>query len=82
MKSNEVITLAKMKQGETGTIVEIAGGHGLTNRLEPMGIREGGKVKKVSGQLMRGPITLMVGSTHTAIGYGMAQKILVEVDGK
>ncbi len=82
MKNREVITLARMKQGEAGTIIEIAGGHGLTNRLEAMGVREGSKVKKVSGQLMKGPVTLMAGSTHTAIGYGMAQKILVEVDGK
>ena len=82
MKNKEIITLARMDQGETGSIVEIAGGHGLKDRLDAMGIREGRKVKKVSGQMMRGPITLMAGSTHTAIGYGMAQKIIVEVDGK
>ncbi len=82
MKNKETISLARMKQGETGIIIEIEGGHKLRGRLDVMGIREGNIVKKVSGQLMRGPVTIMVGSTHTAIGFGMAQKILVEVEGK
>ena len=82
MKNRETITLARMEQGETGVIVEIEGGHNLEERLDVMGIREGSRVKKISGQLMRGPVTIMAGSTHTAIGYGMAQKILVEVEGK
>ena len=31
---------------------------------------------------MRGPVTLQVGQAQLAIGYGMAGKILVEVNGE
>jgi Fe2+ transport system protein FeoA len=29
---------------------------------------------------MRGPVTIRVGQTQMAIGFGMARRILVEVD--
>ena len=49
-------------------------------RLEALGIRPGMKVTKVSSMLFRGPVTLRVGNAQVAIGFGMANRILVEVD--
>ncbi len=72
--------LTQLKEGETGTVVGIHGGHGLTYRLESLGIRVGKKVTKVSSQLMQGPITLRVDNCQVAMGFGMARKIMVELE--
>jgi len=71
--------LAQMESGESGTIVSITGGRGMVTRLDSMGMRVGVDVKKVSAQILRGPVTVQIGGTQLAIGFGMAQKILVEV---
>ncbi|HUX48361.1 MAG TPA: FeoA family protein [Dehalococcoidia bacterium] len=77
---NEQLTLAEMRTGQTGTLVGIMGGHGLIRRLDALGIRPGRKVTKLSSTLFRGPIILRVNSTQVAVGFGMARKIIVEVD--
>ena len=74
------LTLAEMRTGQTGTVVGIMGGHGLIRRLDALGIRPGRKVTKLSSTLFRGPVILRVDSTQVAVGFGMARKIIVEVD--
>ncbi len=74
------ITLAEMEAGQTGTVIKILGGRGLTNRLEAIGVRPGKKITKISSMLFRGPVTLRTDHTQIAIGFGMAKKILVEID--
>ena len=74
------LTLAEMKTGQTGIVVEVLGGHGLIRRLDALGIRPGRKVTKLSSTLFRGPVMLRVNSTQVAVGFGMARKIIVEVD--
>ena len=77
---NEQLTLAKMKIGQTGTVVGVLGGHGLIQRLDALGIRPGKKVTKISSTLFHGPVTLRVDNAQVAVGFGMAKKIIVEVD--
>jgi len=74
------LTLAQMEAGQTGTIIQILGGRGLIRRLDALGIRPGKKVTKINSALFRGPVTLRVDQTQVAIGFGMANKILVEID--
>ena len=74
------LTLAEMRTGQTGTLVGILGGRGLIQRLDALGIRPGKKVTKVSSTLFRGPVMLKVNSTHVAVGFGMARKIIIELD--
>ena len=74
------LTLAKMRTGQTGTVVGVLGGHGLIRRLDALGIRPGKKVTKLSSTLFRGPIILRVDNAQVAVGFGMARKIIVEVD--
>ena len=69
-----------MGVGQTGTVVQVLGGWGMVRRLDAMGIRPGKKVTKVSSVLFRGPVTLRVDHSQVAIGFGMANRILVEVD--
>ncbi len=74
----ENINLTQMKSGEEGIIVAIQGGYGLRRRIESLGIRVGAKIRKISSQFMRGPTTVQVGNTQVALGFGMAQKIIIE----
>lgn len=73
------IDLTQLKEGENGLVMEIQGGSGLHRRLESLDIRVGKRVSKVSSQFMRGPITLRVGNSQVALGYGLAKKIIVKI---
>jgi len=74
------VDLTQLEEGETGVVVDICGGDGLVRRLESLGIRVGKEVTKVSSQLMRGPITVRINNSQVAIGFGMAKKILLEME--
>jgi ferrous iron transport protein A len=74
------LTLAEMRTGQTGTVVEVLGGRGLIRRLDALGIRPGRKVTKLSSTLFHGPVILRVDNSQVAVGFGMARKIIVEVD--
>lgn len=80
MLQKRLLTLPQMEAGQTGTVVQVLGGLGLTRRLEALGIRPGKKVTKISSMLFRGPVTIRVDTAQVAIGFGMANRILVEVD--
>jgi ferrous iron transport protein A len=80
MHQGRQLTLAQMRTGQAGTVVEVLGGHGLIRRLDALGIRPGRKVTKVSSTLFRGPVTLRVDNSQVALGFGMAKKIVVELD--
>jgi len=80
MHNQKVITLARMQSGQSGIVVQIQGGHGLVNRFSALGIIPGKKITKVSSMLMRGPVTIQVDRVHVAIGFGMANKIVVDLD--
>jgi len=69
-----------MEAGQTGMIVQVAGGYGLVQRLEAMGIRPGKKVTKINSMLFRGPVALEIDNSQMAIGFGMTRKIVVEID--
>jgi len=80
MSNNIRMTLGQMEAGQVGTVIQILGGRGLNQRLEALGIRPGKKVTKISSMLFRGPVTLRADHTQVAIGFGMANKILVEIN--
>jgi ferrous iron transport protein A len=77
---NKELTLADMRTGQTGTVVEVLGGPGLIRRLDALGIRRGKKVTKLSSTLFRGPVILRADNTQVAVGFGMARRIVVELD--
>jgi ferrous iron transport protein A len=72
--------LKDLRAGESGKIVSIDGGHGMVNRLAALDIRPGQKIKKLNSSFFRGPVTVEVNRTQIAIGFGMANRIIVEVD--
>jgi len=80
MSDRKQITLTQMRSRQSGTVAQIQGGHGLINRLNSLGIRPGKRITKVSSMIMRGPVTIEVDRAQVAIGFGMAGRIIVELD--
>jgi len=80
MGKKMTLSLSQMKTGQKGVVVQVAGGRGFNSRLESMGMRVGHEVTKVSSMLMAGPVIVKAGNTEIALGFGMAQKIIVEVN--
>ena len=80
MPNGKIVTLRQMQSGQSGKVVQIQGGFGQVNRLSALGIRPGKRITKVSSMLMRGPVTIQLGNTQVALGFGMANKIIVELD--
>ena len=80
MPEGKQITLTQMQIGQSGIVVQIQSGHGLVNRLSALGIRPGRRITKLSSMLMRGPVTIDVDRAQVAIGFGMANGIIVELD--
>ena len=77
-RDKKQLTLVQMHTGQSGKVVEIIGGPGMIKRLSDLGIRPGRRVTKVSSMLMRGPVTVQLGTSQVAIGFGMASKIIME----
>ncbi len=75
-----ITDLTHMKSGESGFVTDLRGGHGMLRRLDALGIRYGVRLTKVSGQFMRGPVIVRVGTMQVAIGYGMARHVFVEIE--
>lgn len=73
------VTVRQMRAGQSGKVVQVLGGPGLVNRLNSLGIRPGKRITKVSSVFMRGPVTIQIDRAQVAIGYGMANRIVVEV---
>jgi len=73
-------TLTQMQAGQSGTVVEIRGGFGLVRRLNALGIFPGKRITKISSMLARGPVTIEVDRGQVAMGFGMANRILVQLD--
>ena len=78
MDNSRYLSLRQMEAGETGTVIQVLGGHGLIRRLEALGVRPGRKLTKVSSMFLKGPVTIQIDGTQLAIGFGMANKIVIE----
>jgi len=76
------VSLVEMAAGQDGSVAEVRGGHELVRRLEAMGMRPGAGLVKTGGPYMRGPVTVRIGNAQVAVGYGMARKVIVEVQAK
>jgi len=86
--SKRKIPLTALKAGETATVVSIdavfgrGGGRrwGFEKRLMDMGLTPGTKVTVVKSAPFHGPIEILVRGSRLALGRGVAERILVEVE--
>jgi len=74
--TGQPMPLAMASPGEVVQVVDIRAGGGLTKRLADMGLLPGVNIRVISSQ-RPGPVVVEVKGTRLALGYGMAQKILV-----
>ena len=82
MPDEKQVAIVRMRAGQKGVVLQIEGGHGLVSRLNALGIIPGKRITKISSMLMRGPVTVEVDRTQVAIGFGMARRILVQLDSR
>ncbi|MCM8792546.1 MAG: ferrous iron transport protein A [Candidatus Omnitrophica bacterium] len=73
------LSLTQLKQNQRAKVLDIVGGIGIKQRLLALGIYPGREITKISHFALRGPVTVKVGRTTLALGYGMAEKIIVEL---
>jgi len=72
------ISLLQMKAGQKARIAEISGGKTLEGRLMSMNVYKGKEITMLSHSMLKGPVTIKVGSSVIALGHGMAGKVTVE----
>ena len=75
-----MLNLAQMRNGQSGIVVRLQGGHGFIRHVQAMGIIEGKRLTKLASHPLRGPILVSVDNLQIAIGYGMARRIFLNVD--
>ncbi len=56
------------------------GGKGVHYKLQLLGIQAGAFVTKISNVFRPGAVVVQVGGGQTALGYGIALKIIVEIE--
>ncbi len=76
----QIKCLSDLRPGEGGRISQINGGRGMVDRLAALNVRPGTRIIKLNAGFMQGPVTVEVNRTQIAIGFGMAARILVEVE--
>ena len=75
---NQHMPLAMVSPGEVVTVVNIRAGRGLTRRLADMGLTPGTTLRVVNSQAP-GPIIVEVRGSRLVLGYGIVQKVMVEI---
>ena len=77
---SQQMPLAMACSGEEVTVVDIRAGRGLAQRLADMGLTPG-TVLRVINSKMPGPVIIDLRGSRLVLGFGVAQKILVERKG-
>ena len=72
-------SLSACLRGETVTVAEVLGGHGLKHRLLAMGLTRGTAVTLLSSE---GPVVIEVRGARVALGRGEAAKVIVGQPGQ
>ena len=75
-----LVTLTRMRSGYSGVVAEIQGGFNFIARLNALGIILGKRITKISSMMGQGPVTVEVDRVQLAIGYGMANRIIINLD--
>jgi ferrous iron transport protein A len=74
------IPLIQLKTGQRAKILRLEGGPGFQRNVRSRGIREGKALEVVTKHPIGGPIVIEIDGRETAIGRGMAMRIIVEVE--
>lgn len=72
------VPLVECRKGDRVRIVKIDAGRGASLHLMHLGLDVGHTVELLQRSPLHGPILVSHDGTEVAIGYGLAEKILVE----
>lgn len=68
----------QLVNGTSARVIKLSGTGTLAAKLAAMGIEPGTIILKKSNSFLRGPIVIEKGPVQIAVGYSMAQRIIVE----
>jgi len=74
----DVLSLDLVEADQRVGVIRVAGGRGLRQRLNKMGIHSGSNLLVKRSGIIGGPILVHLQGVDVAIGRGMARKIIVE----
>jgi DtxR family Mn-dependent transcriptional regulator len=77
-RKENLLALSELKNGQSGKIQFIRGGHTVLQRLLDMGLTPGTKITLLKAAPFEGPIEISVRGSKLAIGRGIASKVFVE----
>jgi DtxR family transcriptional regulator, Mn-dependent transcriptional regulator len=77
-RKENLIALSELKQGQSGKIQFIRGGHTVLQRLLDMGLTPSTKITLTKAAPFDGPIEVLVRGSKLAIGKGIASKVFVD----
>jgi ferrous iron transport protein A len=72
-------SLTELEDGQTAVIVTVLGGKMLTKRLADLGITSGTEIKIIRKTLFSGPVQVEVAGSRLVLGWGLASKVMVEL---
>ena len=74
------VRLAECRRGDRVRIVQVDAGRGAVLNLMNLGLDVGHVVELLQRSPLHGPLVVSHDGTEVALGYGLAEKILVERD--
>ena len=77
---NPSLSVGDLKLGDSARVRDVTGGRGMQQRMSMLGIRRGTDIRVVHGPGKRGAV-LQVGGARIALGWGVIQRIEVELPG-
>ncbi|RDV81715.1 FeoA family protein [Ammonifex thiophilus] len=78
-KRSNLCPLTLLKNGSKARIAYFVAGAQAEKRLRALGLAPGKEIVKVSGLPFHGPVVININHSQVALGYGLAQRVMVEV---
>ncbi len=75
-----ITALKDMAEGQQGEIVNYEGGLNFRLKLQDLGLHKGNNIKIKRNGKFSGPVLVEVMGREIALGRGIAEKVLIEVD--
>jgi len=81
-RKENLVALSELKEGQSGKIQFIRGGHNVLQRLLDMGLTPNTNITLIKKAPFGGPLQISVRGSRLALGRGITSKIYVEIQPK
>ncbi|MCK4671771.1 MAG: ferrous iron transport protein A [Candidatus Aegiribacteria sp.] len=72
--------MSELRPGQRARIIAVRGGRGFRERFSGMGLHIGSEIEVLQSTGSNGMILIRTGNTRLMIGYGMANKIFLQLE--